>query len=398
MRILEINKFYNAKRGADKHFLSIIKLLTENGQEVAAFAMDQKDNESSQWNEYFVSSVGYSEKFSSWEKIKGVFRMFYSLEAHKKINLLLDKFKPELVHIHNIYHQLDPTILFAIKKREIPIVMTVHDYKLVNPNHSLFLKGKAYTGCKDKKYYQCFLDKCVKDSYAKSFLTMLEAYWHDLLGTYRKNIDLYLVPSEYVKKILIQWGIPCDKIKVFPHFIATEEGEAISEKKHEEYAFYAGKISHEKGIETLLKIFENMPDKKLYLAGEIAQNFILPQIPNIKYVGILKEKELGEYMRNAKFVVSPSELPETFGLIALEAIALGKPFIGFDTGAYGEIIKNGLNGFLAKSKPEFIHLIKTAFSEDCNFNEEEIALQAREKYGKIAYYESIMHIFYSLTK
>ena len=104
--------------------------------------------------------------------------MFFSLEASRKINALLDEFEPDIVHVHNLYHQMSPAILFEIKKRGIPIVMTVHDFKLINPNHSLRLKGKAYRRCANKKYYQCFLDKCVKNSYALSLLAALEMYWH----------------------------------------------------------------------------------------------------------------------------------------------------------------------------------------------------------------------------
>jgi len=129
MKILEINKFHFVKSGADRHFLDLIKLLRSKGHEVAVFAMDHPKNEFSPWSKYFVSYVGYGEKDSLYHKAKGVFRMFYSLEARNKVNKLLDDFKPEIVHIHNIYHQISPSILSAIKKRGIPVVMTVHDYK-----------------------------------------------------------------------------------------------------------------------------------------------------------------------------------------------------------------------------------------------------------------------------
>jgi UDP-N-acetylglucosamine:LPS N-acetylglucosamine transferase len=123
MKILEINKYYFVKGGAEKHFFDVIDLLKSAGNEVAVFSMAHNKNRQSEWNKYFVSEVGYTSEYSFGKKLKGIFRMFYSWEARKKINKVLDEFKPEIVHIHNIYHQLSPAILFEIKKRNIPITL-----------------------------------------------------------------------------------------------------------------------------------------------------------------------------------------------------------------------------------------------------------------------------------
>lgn len=356
MKILEINKFYNAKRGADKHFLDLIALLKTGDHQVADFSMHQVDDEHSDWQKYFLSTVGYANSFSFWQKFKGTLRMFYSFEAHRKINKILDEFSPDIVHVHNLYHQMSPTILFEIKKRNIPIVMTVHDWKIVNPNHSLRLNGKPYRRCANGKYYQCFFDKCVKDSYAKSFLAALEMYWHTWLGTYRDNIDCYIAPSNFVRNNLIQWGMDAEKIIVLPHFIPEKErsgARKYSFSVADSYAIYAGKISKEKGVDFLIKTFAKIKGLKLYLAGEIEDGFVIPKNSNIVYLGFVKADQLTEYIRNSQCVVSASELPETFGLIAIEAMSQGKPFVGFDAGAYGEIIKNHECGFVVKTKKEF---------------------------------------------
>ncbi len=220
MKILEINKFNFRKGGADKHFLDVIALLESKGHKVAVFSMAHPRNEKSFWEKYFLSEVGYTREYSLWQKIKGVGRMFYSFEAKRKINKLLDDFQPDIVHIHNIYHQLSPFILFEIKKRNIPIVMTVHDYKLINPNYNLYLNGKIYNRCQKEKYWQCFIDKCVKNSYLVSLIATLEAYWHNSwLKTYQKNIDLFIVPSNFVKNILTNYKIiNKKKIIILPHF------------------------------------------------------------------------------------------------------------------------------------------------------------------------------------
>jgi glycosyltransferase involved in cell wall biosynthesis len=397
MRILEINKFYNAKRGADKHFLDVAALLEKNGHQVAYFSMLQKDDASSAWSKYFLSTVGYVEGFTLWQKIKGTTRMFYSFEAHQKIKKLLDEFKPGIVHIHNIYHQMDPTILFEIKKRGIPIVMTVHDYKLINPNHSLRLNGKPYTRCAQGKYYQCFWDKCVKNSYAKSFLAMLEAYWHGMLGTYRRNIDVYLCPSEFVKNILLKWGIDEHKLVVLPHFIKDIEavGKKYEFKVAESYALCMGKISKEKGVDELVKIFSKVEGMKLYLAGEIENGFEISKNENIKYLGFLSNDQLKPYIENAKCIVSGSTLPETFGLVALEAMQMGKPFVGFGNGAYGEIIENGIDGIIANSKKEFIDAIEKIATGVISF-EKNIIISHTNKFNEVQYNQKIEKLFLEL--
>jgi len=402
MKILEINKFHYIKGGADRHYLEIVKLLKSKGNEVASFSMESPKNEFSPWKKYFVSYVGYNKGDSLNEKLKGIFRMFYSREAKKKINMLLDDFRPEIVHIHNIYHQLSPTILFEIKKRKIPVIMTVHDYKLINPNYNLFLRGRFYDGCRNGKYYECFLDKCVKDSYFKSFLSMLEAYWHGMLGTYEKNIDLYLAPSAFVKKILKENGISDEKIKVFPHFAEKEslpERTKTAQKSKRPNVLYSGRISKEKGVDQLIDIFKEIPEADLYLAGQIEDGLIVPKIANIKHLGFLNPSELEKRIRESSFIVSTSRLPETFGLIALEGMRLGKPFVGYDTGAYSEIVADNRTGYLCRDKNELkARITQLVDDEGLRILFSRNALEQAKKFNPDKYYKEIFSIFKTFTE
>lgn len=394
MKILEINKFYFRKGGGDKHFFDVIELLRSNGHEVAVFSMHHPENEPSPWDKYFVSTVGYTGEYSFWQKIKGIVRMFYSFEAQRKINQLLDDFQPDVVHIHNIYHQLSPCILFAIKQRGIPIVMTVHDFKLISPNYNLTLDGKPYLRCQQGKYYQCVVDRCVKHSYAKSALAALEMYWHAWLGTYRKNIDRYIAPSEFVKKILNEWGIMPAKIAVLAHFVPTPPQSAITGAApvQEQYALYFGRISKEKGIDQLVELFRSGATK-LYLAGALENEYQIPNAPNVRHLGYLNQDALRKYIRSATVIVSGSSLPETFGLVALESIVNGKPFIGFRAGAYPEIIENQKNGFLVDTWSEFGLAVHRIFGGETQFDQNQIQKDALEKFSPPRYYQQIMSLF-----
>ena len=399
MRILQINKFLYPRGGADKHFLDVVELLQERGHRVAVFSMKHQKNFESRWQKYFLSYVGYNREDSNfWEKIKGVGRMFYSFEANKKINQLLDDFDPEIVHIHNIYHQLSPCILFEIKKRNIPVVMTVHDYKLVNPNHSLFLNGKFYNRCREGKFYQCFLDKCVKDSYLKSLLATLESYWHKWLGTYEKNIDLYIAPSVFVRKILIERGINPGKIIVMAHFSEDNKISVENKKPKTRYALYFGRISKEKGIDVLIDIFNELK-VPLYLVGAVEGNFEIQKSKFIEHLGFLEQEELKKKIAAADLVVSGSQLPETFGLAALEALSLGKPFVGFDSGAFGEIVENEKEGFICKDRREFSKSIKKIWEdEELRQYMSKKAIEKAGKFTKNEYAVKLEGIFKSLRR
>jgi glycosyltransferase involved in cell wall biosynthesis len=399
MRILQINKFLYPRGGADKHFLDVVELLQERGHRVAVFSMKHQKNFESRWQKYFLSYVGYNREDSNfWEKIKGVGRMFYSFEANKKINQLLDDFDPEIVHIHNIYHQLSPCILFEIKKRNIPVVMTVHDYKLVNPNHSLFLNGKFYNRCREGKFYQCFLDKCVKDSYLKSLLATLESYWHKWLGTYEKNVDLYVAPSVFARKILIERGINPGKIIVMAHFSEDNKISAENKKPKTRYALYFGRISKEKGIDVLIDIFNELK-VPLYLVGAVEGNFEIQKSKFIEHLGFLEQEELKKKIAAADLVVSGSQLPETFGLAALEALSLGKPFVGFDSGAFGEIVENEKEGFICKDRREFSKSIKKIWEdEELRQYMSKKAIEKAGKFTKNEYAVKLEGIFKSLRR
>jgi glycosyltransferase involved in cell wall biosynthesis len=405
MKILEINKFYYRKAGADKHFLDLVELLENQGHQVAVFSMQHPNNLESIWEKYFLSTVGYVDGYNLIQKFKGIVRGFYSWEAKKKINQLLDDFQPEIVHIHNIYHQLSPAILFEIKKRKIPVVMTVHDFKIINPNHSLYLNGKNYDRCRNGKYYQCLLDRCYKNSYTQSFGAMLEAYWHNsILKTYKKNIDLYIAPSQFVRNTLIEWGINGEKINVINHFIPENNTKILqntvinmSNRDNVRYAFYYGRISREKGVDTLLKIFSKLDRIKLYLAGSIEDGLELPKNGKVVYLGYLDQDELKKYISQSLFVVSGSKLPETFGLTALEAISRGKPFIGFNAGAFSEIIQNGENGYLAKNELELEKIILMMVDEKKEFNSDDMKEDSFFKFNSNIYFTKLMKIFSSLV-
>lgn len=391
MKILEINKYNYPKGGTDRHFLDMVSLFESRDNKVAVFSMENSQNEFSKWNKYFVSYVGYNKDDSNLiQKIIGVCRMFYSFEAKRKIKKLLDDFKPDVVHIHNIYHQISFSILSEIKKRNIPIIMTVHDYHLISPDKDEFLE-------KVGRHYWKFLFLSQKYSFPKKLLLLLKSYWEDFLG-WKKEIDLFISPSYFVAEKLEKWGIESEKIVCLPHFIPNPSlGENFESQKNSNYAFYFGRISKDKGVPELMETFKGLKNIKLVLAGEIEDDTQIIPADNITYLGKLNKEEIKKHIKNAKFCVSFSKLPETFGLVALESIALGKPFVGLDAGAYKEVIEQGKTGFICKDLEEAKEKISKIVSGEIIFNEAEIACIAQEKFGEEKYHQELMKIIKNAT-
>jgi len=394
MKILEINKFNYLRRGAEKHYLDVIALLKANGHEVAVFSMDNPKNDFSPWKKYFVSYAGFEKNDPWYVKLKGLLRI-YSFEAKKKISKLLDDFQPDVVHIHNIYHHISPSILGEIKKRKIPIVMTIHDYNLICPNYSLVTDGKNWEDLREDKFFNFVRRKYFKNSYVQSFLVYAEYVFNNTFKFYEKTVDMYVSPSHFAKNKLVKHGVDQKKIVVLPHFVKTDyAGAKCDLKNRAKYAFYFGSISKDKNVKQLIEIFKNLPELNLYLAGTIDKGFAMPKGKNIKYLGFLNQAEIEKYIQNSLFVVSPSRLPETFGLIALEAIKNGKPFIGFAGGSFSEIIEDNKHGYLCGSEEEMKEkIIRLATDEGLRILFSRQALERAEDFNSNSYYEEIIDTF-----
>ncbi len=217
MKILFVNKFYYLKGGAERYYFDLKNLFEREGHKVIPFSMEDKKNFKSDYSKYFVSNVELEKPGFSLKDLKTAGRIIYSFEAKKKIEELIKKEKPEIAHINNIYHQISPSILTVLKKYKIPMVQTLHDYKLICPIYILYSKGGICERCKKYRYYHCTFRKCTKNSRGASLINTKEMYWHKFLKIYENNIDLFISPSNFLRNKILEWGmIKPKKIIVLP--------------------------------------------------------------------------------------------------------------------------------------------------------------------------------------
>ncbi|MBI2439420.1 MAG: glycosyltransferase [Candidatus Moranbacteria bacterium] len=388
MKILEINKFFHERRGAERHFLDVIDMLRRHGHEVEVFSMKHPSNQQSIFDKFFPSYVGYhSSDANAWQRLMGVGRLFWSFEARSKMKSLLGEWQPDIVHMHNIYHQLSPSILGPIRDRHIPIIMTVHDYNLISPDKD------AYYPEIGKRYWKfLFMSKY---SFGKRLLLVVKTYWNKWFNFYG-NIDFFIAPSRFVQDVLVGAGMPREKIVVIPHFISGIKPVMLNnETVPLSYAMYFGSISEEKGVNDLVDIFDTL-QIPLLIVGVTENNFVLRKSSYVTVIEKKTKQELLLLLHRASCVVSASSLPETFGLIALEAIADGKPFFGFRKGALTEIIENGKNGILVEKKSDLQQVLKKFFAKEQVFSYQEIQRFAYERFGEEQFNKTFERLCQSL--
>jgi glycosyltransferase involved in cell wall biosynthesis len=360
MKILLANKFYYLKGGAERYFFNLKDLLGEKGYQVIPFSMQDERNFKTPYEKYFVSNVDIEKpKFS----LKSAGRIVYSFEAARKLEELIKNEKPNIAHLHNIYHQISPSILTVLKKHKIPIVMTLHDFKILCPVYILYTHGEICERCKTYRYWQCVLRKCAKNSYLVSKLNAFEMYWHKLLKIYENNVDLFIAPSQFLKNKILEWGrLPENKVVVIPHFVENGRNLKIANPNNSEnYILYFGRLSQEKGVDILLQAIKILKKAgsipiKFYLAGSGPQEWKLKEFVKsenlqdlVKFLGYLGKEELRETIKNSLFTVMPSVVYESFGLAILESYQAGKPVLASNLGALPELVKEEKTGTLFKA-------------------------------------------------
>jgi glycosyltransferase involved in cell wall biosynthesis len=253
MKILQVNKFFYLKGGSEKYFFELRDFLKKNNHQVIDFSMKDEKNLPSPFSKYFIEPINLGGPVSLKRPdllFKKILKLTWNKEARKKLEILIQKEKPNIAHIHNIHHEISLSILPVLKKHKIPVVQTLHDYQIICPNYRLYSQEKICEKCKQHKYYKCFLNKCVRDSYLASLFVTLENYFYWFFGIYNK-IDIFIAPSKFLKNKFIEFGIPKKKIIYLPNFAEIfSKSENLSQNN---YLLYFGRLSKEKGIDVLIK-------------------------------------------------------------------------------------------------------------------------------------------------
>jgi glycosyltransferase involved in cell wall biosynthesis len=379
MKILLVHNTYQKSGGEDAVFQNEGDLLKQHGNTVIH---ETKDNEE-------INGVV--------QKVKTALNTIYSVRARKAFSHRLKRERPDIIHIHNFFPLFTPAIFYAAKALRIPTVFTLHNYRIICPTAVLMHQGKINERSIKSGPFWTIPHKVYKDSIFGTFALASMILFHKVIGTWKNQVDCFVVLTEFAKNKFIEAGIPADKIKVKPNFIPDPHNKETAIDKKGGYAIYAGRLSTEKGVSTLLKSWESI-DYPLKIVGDgpLMEEVVAAQNPNIEILGFQQNEDVQRLIQHADFLIMPSEWYEGFPMTLLESFANSTPALVSDIGSLAEIVEHGKTGlkFEAGNTESLIKTVETFLNDS---NRQELSVNARRAY--LAHYtpsknyKSLMSIY-----
>ncbi|MFM8320550.1 MAG: glycosyltransferase family 4 protein [Chloroflexota bacterium] len=411
MRILMANSFYYLRGGVERCFFDLAALLEAHGHTVIPFCMQHERNLPSPYASYFVSPIDFpalmQRRADPRAGLQAMERVLYSREAQRSIARLIEDTRPDLVHIQEIDQEISPSILDTVKGRfGLPVVMTLHDYKMVCPNTNFIARGQVCERCSGGRFYQAVLQRCKRGALLPSLLAALEAYFQRLSRIYIKNVDAFLCPSRFLQAKLQEHGFPAAAHHL-PTFVPLERFTPAAQRSGEMLFF--GRLVALKGLRTLFDAVRLVgPRARLLLAGE---GELRPELESyvrrwglkqVHMLGQLDTAALALLVQSAAFTVFPSECYENYPLAVLESFAGATPVIGSNLGGAAELIRPGESGLLFQPGSAADLAEKIAYLLDNPAEAERMGRAARrqveEENDPERYYTRLMEIYQSVRE
>jgi glycosyltransferase involved in cell wall biosynthesis len=330
MRVVLAHNRYTQQGGEDMVFAAEAALLRRFGHEVIEFVKDNKD-------------IGERSRASLLKTT------IWSRECYAELTELLRSRRPDLLHLHNTLPLISPAAAHAAKAQSVATVQTLHNYRLLCPSAVMFRDGRPCMDCVGKRFaWPGVLHACYRQSRAATAAVACMTAVHRHIGTWSDKIDVHIALTQSSREKFITGGLPADKILVKPNFLIRDPGPG---KGGGGFALFAGRLSTEKGIATLLAAWRTIQDRlPLVIVGDgpmrDAVAAATAQIRGVTWLGERSHEDVLELMGRALALVIPSEWYEPFGLVIIEAFARGTPVIGADIGSIGEIVEQGESGYL----------------------------------------------------
>ncbi len=349
MRVLMVNKFLYPKGGAEAYMTQLARLLEGLGIESTYFGMRDNRNAAFATAPFFPSGVDFEHPSGITGRARVAGRMIWSREARSGMEALLRAERVGVAHLHNIYHQLSPSILPPLRDAGVPVVMTVHDYKLVCPVYTLTSHGEYCERCVGGHFRHVVQRRCNRGSLTGSALVGLESWVHRTRGAW-DSVGRFITPSSYMRDKLIDGGYPADRIEVIRN--AVDLDVPVREFHPGGDLLYAGRLSHEKGLGILLRA-AGRAGLPLRIAGDGPERQALEGLArdlgsSVAFLGHLDRRRLQEEVAACRALVLPSTWPENCPMVILEAMAMGKPVVASRVGGVPELVRDGHEGLLVE--------------------------------------------------
>ncbi|MEM8557120.1 MAG: glycosyltransferase family 4 protein [Bacteroidota bacterium] len=343
-RVLNVGHHYRVAGGSDRYMLVLEALLEERGHEVIPFAAAHPDNQPTPWARFFPTGVDPEGRRPS-----DFARFFYSREAAQALASLLKEARPDLAHLHIYYGHLTTSILAEFRKAGVPVVQTLHDYKLACPVYSFLSNGTPCEACGGHQFWKALPRRCNRGSLARTVASVAEAYIARATGDLR-HIDHFITVCDFQRSKLLSYGLGTGKMSTVHNFVdaaAFTPGTAPGD-----YALYFGRLEALKGVHTLIEAAARVPELPLLVVGDGKERAALEArvaelgADHIRFLGFQRGARLHDLIRESRVCLQPSECYELCPMSTLEAMAFARPLIGSDIGGIPELVAEGQTGLL----------------------------------------------------
>lgn len=333
-------------------------------------------------------------------------RSIYSREVEKALKKEINDVKPDLVYIIHFVNKLSPSVITGANKMGVPVVLRLSDYFLLCPRFDFMYEKKVCEECLSKGYKSCIKKRCVKGSLFASVVRVFSMKFHKMINVY-KNVYAFITPSEFLKKKLSLNGFEEKRIHCIPTFTASKT--TIGEQQIGSYGLYFGRVTEEKGVETVIKAYEKLPEYTVKIMGDdttdeakrLKKYVENHKMKNVEFLGFKSGAELENIIKGARFTLIPSIWYDNLPNTALESFQYSKPVIASNIGSLPELVIDGENGYLFK--PSNVEdLIKKIKMLDDDTLVKKMGQASRKRlesrFAPQTHYEDLMKIFNEAVK
>lgn len=348
MKILHVNKYLYRRGGAEGYALDVAERQQARGHDVALFGMQHPQNPSLPLSDLFPPLLELDPPPEGlMAKASAAGRMLWSPSSRDGMARAVVRFAPDVVHLHNIYHQLSPSVLAPLRRAGVPAVMTLHDYKLACPSYEFMAQGSICEACIDGRFRHAVRKRCKDGSLSASALLAAESRVHRSTGAY-DAVSLLLCPSRFLAGRMRAAGVYPDRLRVISNPVdalafsaQTAAGTGV---------VVAGRLARNKGVDLVVQAVGRLPGARLHVAGEGPEREALERLAaelapgRVVFHGRLPKPALSDLLRASAVAVVPSRWQENQPLSVLEAQAVGLPVVVSDLGGLPELVQDGVDG------------------------------------------------------
>ncbi len=339
MKILHVNKFFDLHGGTEVYLQALIEKQKASGHEVHVLSTLSANNLPSPDAARFIERFNMDRREGVVKDAQKAAAFLWNVEAKQAMEKAIQDIKPDVIHLHNLYHHLSSSVLRPIRASKIPCVQTLHDLKLACPNYRMYTENALCNRCQGGKYWNAVKHHCLTPTTAPNILAALEMGMTKFFQSYEKTVGTFICPSQFMRDKMVEWGEPAPKMMVVPNPVDLP---VLTEREEGGYILSAGRLSIEKGIDILIQAAAKVPHILIRIAGtgpleaQLKESAARLKLQNVEFLGYVRKPDMIPLRAGAVALVMPNIGYENASLTALEGLANGIPLIASRIGGLPE--------------------------------------------------------------